>query len=141
MKISPYLNFDGNAEEAFNFYKSIFGGEFSYIMRFKDMPSGETPMPEEEGNRIMHISLPLAGGDSLMASDTSSAQGDKLIHGNNNYISLQPDSVDEARELFNKLSQGGKVEMPFEKMFWGDYFASFADKFGVLWMINVEDKK
>lgn len=141
MKISPYLNFDGKAEEAFIFYKSIFGGEFSTLMRYKDMSSNENPVAEEEANRIMHISLPLGDDAVLMASDISAAQGMKIVEGNNNYISLQPDSVEQGRELFTKLSAGGRVEMPFEKMFWGDFFASFADKFGILWMINVEDKK
>lgn len=141
MKLSPYLNFDGKAEEAFNFYRSVFGGEFSSLMRYKDMQSSENPVAEEELNRIMHISLPLGEDAVLMASDISAAQGMKIIEGNTNYISLQPDSVEQGRELFTKLSAGGKVEMPFEKMFWGDFFASFADKFGILWMINVEDKK
>lgn len=141
MKLSPYLNFDGKAEEAFNFYKSIFGGEFSTLMRYKDMPSNENPIAEGEENRVMHVSLPLGDDAVLMASDISAAQGMKIVEGNNNYISLQPDSVEQGRELFTKLSAGGRVEMPFEKMFWGDFFASFADKFGILWMINVEDKK
>ncbi len=110
-------------------------------MRYKDMASNENPVAEEEANRIMHISLPLESGAVLMASDISSAEGMKIVEGNNNYISLEPNSVEQGREIFNKLSAGGRVEMPFEKMFWGDYFASFADKFGILWMINVEDRK
>ena len=138
--INPHMNFNGNAEEAFTFYKSVFGGEFNQIMHFKDMPAGEQQMPSEEAKRIMHISLPI-GENYLMGSDISKSMGMKLNQGNNNYISLSPDTVDDGRELFNKLSDGGKVEMPFEKMFWGDYFASFTDKFGVMWMVNVSDKK
>ena len=110
------------------------------IQRFKEMPAGERPMPKEEGERIMHISLPIGEGTVLMASDISPGSGHVLTVGNNNYISLQPDSLDEARRLFAELPVGGKVEMPLEKMFWGAYFASFADQFGVRWMINFDEK-
>ncbi|RJR27891.1 VOC family protein [candidate division WWE3 bacterium] len=137
LKINPYLNFNGNTEEAFNFYKSVFGGEFSSLMRYKDMPQGEEKMPGDEAERIMHISLPIGNNAVLMGSDISEARGMTLVVGNNNYISLAPDSVEEGQRLFNELSAGGKIEMPFAKMFWGDYFASFADKYGVLWMVNV----
>lgn len=141
MKINPYLNFDGNCKEAFDYYKSVFGGEFSAVQKFKDMPPSEKPMPEDEAERIMHISLPIGNDAMLMGSDISVAMGHKLTVGNNAYLSITPDSLDEAKQLFEKLSKDGKVEMPLEKMFWGAYFASFTDKFGVMWMINYEDKK
>jgi PhnB protein len=142
LKINPYLNFDGNAREAFEFYKSVFGGEFDAVQTFGEMPQGEgQPMPESEKNLIMHISLPLGEAQYLMASDISKAMGMKLIVGNNNYISLHPDSKKDAERLFRKLSEGGKVEMPFEKMFWGDHFGSFTDKFGVGWMVNYHEEK
>ncbi len=136
MKINPYLNFNGNAEEAFNFYKSVFGGEFTAVMRFSDVPNEEHQVSDEEANKIMHISLPV-GDAILMASDISESQGMKLVEGNNNYICLSPEDVAEGKRLFEKLSESGTVEMPYEKMFWGSYFASFKDKFGVCWMIDV----
>lgn len=136
MQLNPYLNFDGNAEEAFNFYKKIFGGEFTSLMRFSDMPEGEDKPIEEEANRIMHISLPIGDTSILMASDISSANGMQLIEGNNNYITISPDSLEETERLYEQLSEGGDIEMPLQKMFWGSYFASFKDKFGVEWMID-----
>lgn len=140
MKVNPYLNFDGNAEEAFNFYKSVFGGEFQMLMRFKDMPPSDQPMQESEANKIMHVALPIGKDTMLMASDVPSHMVAKLTIGTNVYISLSPETLEEARRLYEALSAGGNVEMPLEKMFWGDYFASFADKFGIQWMINVTDK-
>ncbi len=140
LKFNPYLNFDGNAEEAFNFYKSVIGGEFSIVQKFKDMPGAEK-MSAEDANKIMHISLPISDGYTLMASDTFEAWGQKLKVGNNVYINLSPDSEEEADRLFNGLSAGGKVEMAMEKTFWGAYFGSFADKYGVEWMINYEYEK
>ena len=137
-KINPYLNFDGQAEEAFNFYKSVFGGEFmGDISRMSDAPGAEN-LSDEEKKRVMHISLRIAGGDVLMASDIMPSMGQKLIKGNNNYISLSPDSREEADRLFNGLSADGNIEMPLGDMFWGGYFGSFEDKFGVHWMINYE---
>ena len=100
MKVNPYLNFDGNAREAFEFYKSVFGGEFSAVQTFGEMPAGDKPMSEEEKSLVMHISLPLGDGQFLMASDVSKAMGMKLVVGNNNYISLHPDSLEEAKKLF-----------------------------------------
>ena len=138
MKVNPYLNFDGNAEEAFNFYKSVFGGEFTALQRFKDVPEGQ-PMPESESELIMHISLPIDKDTVLMASDISKSMGMQFNPGNNVYISLHPDSMDEAERLYEELSKDGKVEMKFQKMFWGAYFSSFTDKFGVQWMVNFED--
>ncbi|HAH57755.1 MAG: VOC family protein [Lentimicrobiaceae bacterium] len=135
MKVNPYLNFDGQAEEAFNFYKSVFGGEFSGIMKMKEAPGTEN-LSEEEQNRVMHVSLPIGNDIVLMASDILPSMGHKLVKGNNNYISLHPGSKEEADRLFKGLSADGDIEMPMEDQFWGDYFGSFTDKFGICWMIN-----
>ncbi len=139
IKMNVYLNFNGKTEEVFNFYKQVFGGEFSSFNRYGEMPSGEHQMPEGESNLILHVSLPINDKDVLMGSDISEARGMKLVMGNNNSISLHPDTVDEGRRLYNELSAGGTVTMAYEKMFWGDYYASFSDKFGVYWMVNVHD--
>ena len=141
LRVNPYLNFNGKTEEAFNFYKSVFGGEFATLQRFKDIPASEQPMPKGEGERIMHVSLPIGEGTTLMGTDISEGMGMSLTQGNNVYLSLHPDSKEEAERLFKQLSVGGKVEMPLGKMFWGAYFASFTDKFGVEWMINYEEGK
>lgn len=143
--INPYLTFPGNCEEAFNFYKSVFGGEFPYIGRFKDMP----PMKDENGNdcgpssgsddnKIMHVSLPI-GNTYLMGSDSSEAWGPATVIGNNFQISINAESREEADRLFNGLSAGGKVTMPMEKTFWGAYFGMFTDKFGIQWMVNFDE--
>ncbi len=135
-RLNPYLNFNGNSEEAFNFYKSVFGGEFAVLMRFKDSAEcGNIPASDQEG--IMHIALPIGNGNVLMATDALESMGQKLTFGNNFYISLSPESKGEADRLFNELSAGGKMEMPIQEMFWG-YFGSFADKFGIQWMINYD---
>ena len=139
MTLNPYLNFDGNAEEAFRFYQSVFGGEL-FIQKMSQAPGTEN-LPENEKNRTMHVGLPIGNGQFLMASDCLSSQGHVLKQGNNNYISITPDSREEADRLFNGLSAGGKIEMPMADMFWGDYFGSFADKFGVCWMINFANQK
>ncbi|HEY6802956.1 MAG TPA: VOC family protein [Pyrinomonadaceae bacterium] len=135
--ISPYLNFNGNTEDAFNFYKSVFGGEFLAVMRFQDNPQC-AEMAEEDKKRIMHIALPLGGGVVLMGTDALESMGQKLTMGNNFYICVSPDSREEADRLFNELSADGKVEMPIQDMFWGAYWGSFTDKFGVQWMINYD---
>ena len=135
MKVNPYLNFDGNAEEAFLFYKSVFGGEFIAHMKMSDAPDTDK-LPEAEKNRTMHISLPIGNETILMASDILPSVGHKLNLGNNSYISLHPKSREEANRLFNGLSEGGDIEMPMEDQFWGDYFGAFTDKFGVMWMVN-----
>ena len=133
--INPYLNFNGNTEEAFNFYKSVFGGEFVSLMRFKDNPDcGQ--MSESDKERIMHIALPIGKSDAIMATDSLESMGQKLTIGNNFYIALAPDSKEEAERLFNGLSAGGKIELPLQDMFWGAYFGAFTDKFGVQWMVN-----
>ena len=131
-----YLNFAGNAEEAFNFYKSIVGGKFTDIVRYKDMPMEGVDISPKESNKIMHIGLPLGNGQILMASDVIDSFGNPLVPGNNVYISVHPDSKAEADRLFAGLSEGGGVEMPIADQPWGDYYGSFADKFGVHWMIN-----
>lgn len=135
MKVNPYLNFDGNAEEAFHFYKSVFGGEFVSHMKMSDAPDTDK-LPSNEKNRTMHISLPIGKDTILMASDILPSVGHKLNQGNNKYISLHPESREEADRLFNGLSSGGQIEMPMEDQFWGDYFGCFTDKFGVMWMVN-----
>ena len=132
-KLNPYLNFDGTCEKAFNFYKSVFGGEFTYFSRMGDIEAMEAS--ENDRNLIMHVSLPI-GNEVLMGSDVPSTMKSQFKSGNNNYISITPDSREEADRLFSELSEGGEVEMPMEEMFWGDYFGSFRDKYGTSWMIN-----
>ena len=134
-KLNPYLNFDGQAEEAFMFYKSVFGGDFlGEINKMGDAPGCENLSPESK-NRVLHIALPI-GNDILMASDIIPEMGHQLTIGNNNYISIFPDTREQADEYFSKLSEGGVIEMPMQDQFWGDYFGSFTDKFGVKWMLN-----
>jgi PhnB protein len=133
--INAYLSFNGTAEEAFIFYKSVFGGEFSSLQRMKDTPDGQK-LPAAEQDRIMHVALPIGKGFTLMASDTLDSKGHKLNVGNNFYLSLNVDSRQEADRVFKALSQGGKVEMPMQSMFWGDYFGMFADRFGIQWMVS-----
>ncbi len=134
-KLNPYLNYDGQAEEAFNFYKSVFGGEFlGGIHKMGNAPGTEN-LSEDSKNRVMHIALPI-GEDLLMASDLIPEFGQTLVKGNNHNISIFPDSREEADRIFNALSAGGKIAMPLEDQFWGDYFGAFEDKFGIKWMIN-----
>ncbi|MEQ7800277.1 VOC family protein [Pedobacter sp. ASV1-7] len=132
--INPYLNFAGTSEAAFNFYKEVFGGDITMIMRFRDMPDDKTP--ENEKDKICHISLQLPNGTLLMATDVLESLGQKLITGNNFYLSISAENRAEADRLFTKLSENGKVEMPMADMFWGDYFGITADKFGTQWMIS-----
>jgi len=142
-KVSVYLNFPNKTEEAFNFYRKIFGGEFTGgIMRFRDIPPSEAmpPVPEEEKDLVMHVSLPILGGFDLMGSDAPASMGFRVIEGNNVYINLEPDTRTETRRLFKALSEGGKVEQELQDMFWGDYFGSCSDKFGILWMFNCAEK-
>ncbi len=133
-QVNPYLTFDGNCEEAFNFYKSVFGGEFQYIGRFKDMPGEQ--IPESQQEKIMHVSLPISKETILMGSDSSSEFGQTHILGNNISISVNTASEEEARKIFDGLSQGGRVTMPLEKTFWGAFFGMLTDKFGINWMVN-----
>jgi PhnB protein len=135
--INPYLNFDGNCEEAFTFYKSVFGGEFQMIQRISETPHADQ-LPANERKRLMHVSLPVGNGTMLMGSDIMPSMGHKLVIGNNNHISIHPETKIETDRIFKSLSAGGTVTMPLEKTFWGAYFGMFADKFGVLWMINCD---
>lgn len=138
--VNPYLNFKGNTEEAFNFYKSVFGGEFLTVMRFKDTPEGDR-VPAHERDKIMHIGLPIGNGTILMATDALESMGHKIQPGNNFHISIDADTKAEADELFKKLSSGGTVVIPMDKMFWGSYFGMCTDKFGVQWMVSFDEKK
>lgn len=135
-RANVYLNFAGNTEEAFNFYKSVFGGEFTSLVRFKDMPMEGVSIPQSDQDKILHVALPIGGESVLMATDALESLGQHLVQGNNVYISLHPDSRAEADRLFNALSAGGSVEMPMGDQPWGDYYGSFQDKFGVCWMVN-----
>ena len=136
-KLNCYLNFQDNAEQAFNFYKSVFGGEFAGIMRFKEVAEfpGKEKLSETDLNKIMHIALPI-GDNMLMATDMLESQGQKLKTGNDVTLSVHPDSKEEADRLYNELSAGGKAHMPMADMFWGDYWGMLTDKFGVNWMVN-----
>ena len=136
MKLNTYLNFAGNAEEAFKFYKSVFGGEFRTITRFKDMPVPGMTVPRKDENKLMHIALPVGKDDVLMASDVLEEFGHKLVEGNNVTVSIFPDSKEEADKLFKALSAGGKTEMPLGDQPWGDYYGGFTDKFGIHWMVD-----
>lgn len=140
MKLNPYLNFDGQCEEAFNFYKKVFQKEFNQygIMRFGDIPpqEGMPPLPDELKNRVMHVGINI-GDQILMGSDIMPGMVNRPFQiGNNSYISLHPDSREEADRIFKELSEDGEIEMPMADQFWGDYFGSFRDKFGSSWMIN-----
>ena len=142
--VSTYLNFPRNTEEVFNYYKSIFGGEFfgNGIMRFGDMPDspGNPPMADEDKNLVMHVELRILGSHALMGTDAPESMGFTVKFGNNLYINLEPDTRAETDRLFKALAEGGKVEMEMQEMFWGDYFGSLTDKFGVKWMFNCSSK-
>jgi PhnB protein len=132
--INPYLNFNGNCEEAFNLYKLVFGSEFSMLMRLKDVPS-DIGCAQGDEEKIMHVALPIGKNTTLMGSDIPSSMY-KASFGTNYYISIDVDSEDEATRVFNKLSAGGKINMPLGKTFWGAFFGMLADKFGVQWMVS-----
>lgn len=133
--VNPYLNFPGTTEEAFLFYRSVFGGEFSALQRFSDVPGCGEFSAADQG-KIMHIALPLKNGTILMATDALESMGQKLVVGNNSYISIETDSEAESLALFNGLSAGGTVEMAPQKMFWGAFFGSWKDRYGMGWMVN-----
>lgn len=137
--INPYINFNGNAEEAFEFYRSVFGGEFAMVKRFKDLQAPGFEVSEGEGNKIMHISLPI-GQNVLMANDVPEFMGRVNEAENRSKISISAESRDEADRLFNGLSAGGTVEMPMEDSPWGSYFGMFRDKFGIEWMVDFDSK-
>lgn len=139
--INPYIHFNGNAEEAFTFYKSVFGGEFAMVVRFKDMPvNPEFQIPENEADKIMHIALPIGKTSVLMASDTPEFMGRQNENENRSKISISAESKEEADKLFNGLSKGGKVEMPIDDSPWGAYFGMFRDKYGFEWMVSFDPK-
>lgn len=140
--VNVYLTFDGNCEEAFTFYQSVFGGEIPYMGRFKDMPQddeGAKSMSEVDGNKIMHVMLPISKETSLMGSDTGGEWASHFKEGNNFSISINADSRVEADRLFDGLSAGGQVTMPMNQTFWGAYFGMFVDKFGINWMVNYDE--
>jgi PhnB protein len=139
--LNPYINFNGNCAEAFDFYKSVFGGQFAARMTFGDTPkdSGMPPVPDIDKNRLMHVSLPVGNGTVLMGSDRVSFMGPGVT-GDNFAVSINTDSRAEADKLFNGLSAGGKATMPLIDAFWGAYFGMFTDKFGIQWMVNCEKK-
>jgi PhnB protein len=142
-RVCTYLNFSRCTEEAFLFYRSVFGGEFSGggIARFNDIPSadGMLQLPEEDKNLIMHIELPILGGHVLMGSDTPESMGFKVNFGNNIYIHLEPDSKKETRRLYDALSEGGTVTQELQMMFWGAFYGTCTDKYGVQWMFNCRE--
>jgi len=142
-RVSTYLNFARNTEEAFSFYKSVFGTEFvDGISRMGEVPpqEGQPELSEEDKNLVMNVQLPILAGHMLMGTDAPESMGFNVNQGNNVYINLEPDTRRETDELFKALSEGGKVEMPLQDMFWGDYFGSLIDKFGVQWMFNCANK-
>ncbi len=138
-QINPHINFNGNAEEAFTFYKSVFGGEFAKVMRFKDLSSPEFPVTEKDANKIMHIALPI-GKNILMANDVPESMGLTNVNENRSKISISAESKEEADKLFNGLSIGGQIEVPIEDSPWGSYFGMFRDKYGIEWMVDFDPK-
>lgn len=135
--INPHINFNGNAEEAFNFYRSVFGGDFAKIIRFKDIASAEFPVAENEANKIMHIALPI-GKSILMANDVPEILGRTNENENRSKIVISAESKEEADKLFNGLSAGGQIEMPISDSPWGSYFGMFRDKYGIEWMVDFD---
>lgn len=138
-RINPHINFNGNAEEAFTFYRSVFGGEFEAIIRFKDIHSSEFPITEKESNKIMHIALPI-GNSTLMANDVPEIMGQVNENENRSKIFINTQSREEADKLFNGLSAGGLIEVPITTCPWGSYFGMFRDKFGIEWMVDFKSK-
>lgn len=143
-RVSTYLNFNGKTEQAFAFYRSVFGGEFiGGIQRFSSMPTSpdQPPLPADTANMVVHVELALLGGHVLMGTDAPESMGFTVNAGNNVHINLEPDTRAEADHLFNALSAGGTVDMPLQDMFWGAYFGSLTDKFGIHWMVNCASKE
>ncbi|WP_268122706.1 VOC family protein [Roseivirga pacifica] len=141
--INVYLTFNGNCKSAFDFYRSVFGGEFASESTFGEMPpqEGMPPMPDEMKDQIMHVSLPISQETVLMGSDTGGEWAASHVQGNNFSISISTDSKAKADNFFNELSAGGEVKMPMEQTFWGDYFGMLTDKFGINWMISFNEKQ
>ena len=138
--INPYIHFNGNAEEAFTFYRSAFGGEFAMIVRFKEFSSPENPVSEKEAEKIAHIALPIGKSSVLMGSDTPEFMGKQNENENRSKISITAESKEEADRLFNGLSKDGKIEMPIGDSPWGSYFGMFRDKYGIEWMVSFDSK-
>ena len=138
-QINPYINFNGNAEEAFLFYKSVFGGEFRQVTRFREMESAEFPIPESEANKIMHITLPI-GHNVLMGNDVPEFMGKVNENENRSKIAISTESKEEADKIFNGLSAGGTIEFPISDSPWGSYFGMFRDKYGIEWMVDYDPK-
>lgn len=142
-RTSTYLNFMGNTEEAFNFYRGVFGTEFhAPIDRMGSAPlaPGQPPLSEHDQNLVLHVALPITGGHVLMGTDMMESAGQTLVKGNNVNLNLEPDTLAETERLFHALAQGGEVSMPLQRMFWGDTFGSLTDKFGIHWMFNCTEK-
>lgn len=139
-KINPHINFNGNAEEAFTFYKSVFGGEFAKVVRFKEFESPEFPVPEKEKNKIAHIVLPIGHSSVLMANDVPEFMGRTNENEHRSKIVISAESKEEADTLFNGLSAGGNVEMPIGDSPWGTYFGMFRDKYGIEWMVDFDQR-
>lgn len=138
--VNVYLTFNGNCREAFDFYRSVFGGEFPYIGTFGEMPPAEgQQIKEEDRDKIMHVTLPISAETLLMGSDAGSEQAAQLTTGNNFSVSINAESREEAEHLFNGLSAGGQITMPLSDTFWGAYFGMFTDQFGINWMVNYDD--
>jgi PhnB protein len=138
--LNPYLYLPGNTEEAFIFYKSVFGGEFIMLLRYKDTPEADR-VSDEEKEKIMHIALPIGNGNTLMATDAIESMGNKLNNGNNFNLSFSTDTPEEADRIYNELSAGGKSNMPMSKTFWGAWFGMLTDKFGIQWMISYDQNQ
>ncbi len=142
-RVSTYLNFPRTTEAAFKFYRSVFRTDYlGPIAWFRDVPPapGQPPLPDEDGNMVMHVELPILGGHVLMGTDAPESMGFSVTPGNNVYINLEPDTRHEADRLFAALAAGGTVEMPLQEMFWGGYFGSLTDRFGIRWMVNCASK-
>lgn len=137
-QINPYIHFNGNAEEAFTFYKSVFGGEFARLVRFKEFSNPEQQFSEKESNKIMHIALPIGKSNVLMASDVPEILGQVNENENRSKISISAESKEEADKLFNGLSAGGKIEFPIDNSPWGSYFGMLRDKYGIEWMVDFD---
>jgi len=142
-RVSTYLNFPGNTEEAFLFYRSVFGGDFNGpIHRFRDVPAtpGQPPMPESARNLVMHVELPILAGHVLMGTDAPESMGFTVVNGNSVHINLEPDTRADTDRLFAALAVGAKVDMPLSDMFWGAYFGTLTDRYGIRWMFNCMGK-
>lgn len=134
--LSPWINFNGNAEEAFTFYKSVFGGEFTNVLRFKDIAGPDSPVSEEDAGKLMMIALPISGGNMLLGNDVPAFMGTVDEHENRSKIHVAVESREEAERVFNGLSVGGEIEVPMSDSPWGSYFGMFRDQYGIEWVIE-----